>query len=94
MLIIYENKDLFYDCNTKHHYKTRNKSNLLPEKIDFTYLQRNVQFSRTEDCNSFTEHIHNLTEQHLKNVLKKYLIKKAFYSVQDFFDDWIDTDLL
>ena len=44
VIFLYDNRDLLVDCDIKHDYDTRHKSNLVPEKYNFTYLQKNVKY--------------------------------------------------
>lgn len=87
VIFVCENRDLFSECDLKHEYNTRHKTNLVPEKYNFTYLQKNVKFSIIKIFNCFPEKIRKLPRNKLEAVLKRYLVSKAFYGLKEFFCD-------
>lgn len=87
VMFVRENRDLFSECDLKHEYDTRHKTNLVPEKYNFTYLQKNVKFSIIKIFNCIPDNIRNLPRNKLRPLLKRYLISRAFYDVGEFFSD-------
>ena len=77
VMFVYDNRDLFVDCDMKHDYDTRHKSNLVPEKYNFTYLKKNVKYCIIKNFNSFPESIRNLPKNEM-------CIKKNFKPVTPF----------
>lgn len=77
-MFVYGNRDVFADRAVKHEYDTRHTPNLVPEKYNYTYLQKMQNY--------FSKEIKNLPKNKLKSALKKYLSIKAFY-VSEFFSD-------
>lgn len=87
VMYVCDNRDLFIDCDSKHDYDTRYKTNLVPEKYNFTYLQKNVKYSIIKIFNCVPDRIRNLPKNKLKSILKKYLVSKAYYDISDFYND-------
>src|SRR5579872_7131150 len=67
VMFVHENRDFFVDYDLKHDYDTRYKSKLVPEKYNFTYLQKNVKFCVMKIYNCFSESIRTLPKNKLKN---------------------------
>ena len=86
-VFVLSNKDLFEEFQQKHSYVTRFKANLVPEKCNFTFIQKNVPYCALKIFNYFPKCVRDLPEDRVKIVVKNYLISKAFYSLKDFFSD-------
>ena len=84
-MFVYHNSELFKNCERVHAHDTRHKSNLLPERCKYSYIQRNVHFNIIKIVNSFPTRLRQLPRNDLRLVLKTYLIGKAFYSLQEFY---------
>lgn len=86
VLFVSKNGDLFEDSTLNHKYCTRNKANLVSNKYNFSYLQKNVEYSIKKVFNSLPEGIRNLSGNRFRIVLKKILCQKAFYTMEEFYD--------
>lgn len=73
--------------NLEHPYNTRGKNYLIEEKANFTYLQRNVTYSLLAIWNKLPENFKNRTLNAQKSGLKRFLMKKCYYSVDEFLQD-------
>ena len=82
VMFVYHNSELFKNCERVHAHDTRHKSNLLPERCKYSYIQRNVHFNIIQIVNSFPTKLRQVPRNDLRLVLKTYLIGKAFYSLQ------------
>lgn len=86
-MFVLRNSDLFAEFHQKHEYSTRFKMNHLPEKCNFSYIQKNVHYSALKIFNSFPKSLRDLPEVKAKNIVKNYLLSKAFYTLEDFHRD-------
>lgn len=91
VLFVKDNVDLFQDNQLNHLYDTRHKSNLISEKCNFAYIQKNVQFSIVKIFNFLPKTVRVLPRSQLRSCLIKFLISGAFYSIDEFFK--ADEDL-
>lgn len=88
VIFVLENKSLFKDCNRIHPYNTRNKHELIsPNTPNFNYIQKNVQLSLIKIFNKLPNEIKTLPEKKLKKQLKSILINKAYYTIDEYFND-------
>lgn len=88
VIFVLENKSLFKDCDRVHPHNTRNKHELIVPNIpNFSYVQKNVQFSIIKIYNRLPNEIIILPDRKLKLQLKKILINKAYYTVDEYFND-------
>lgn len=86
-MFVYDNSELFRNCERHHTHDTRHKSVLLPEKCKYTYIQKNVHCNIIKIFNSFPIRLRELPKNKIKMVLKQFLISRAFYSMQEFYAD-------
>lgn len=89
VVFILENRSLFNSHS--HFYNTRNKENIKSDKINYAYIQKNVQFTSMKIWNKIPVVLRNLPKEQLKKKLKLYLQNKAYYTLGDFLND---TDTL
>lgn len=75
-MFVISNRDIFTDFVSDQGHKTRNKSNLLPNKCNYTFIQKNAEFSVTKIFNALAFYVINLknyTYNKYENVqLKKF----------------------
>lgn len=87
---VLDNKDLFLDFRRSHQHNTRRKLNLRPPKINFSYLQKNVEYQIISIFNKIPLYNRiNDSDKKLKQKMKKYLISKAYYAIEEFMKDEI-----
>lgn len=86
VMFVFRNKDLFEACRLDHSYNTRYASNLICERYVFSFLQRNVTFMMMKIYNFLPEKWRAMTWNRLKSTLKHFLIDKAFYNLDEFFN--------
>ena len=86
-LFIKKNPDLFSDSLLNHKYKTRNKSNL--QSSVYQYLQKNVEFSIKKIWNKLPTQLRNLPLNLFKAQLKSVLFSRAYYTINEFYNDEI-----
>lgn len=87
VLFVHNNKDLFQECIRAHEHNTRLKNDLKPNVSKYSYIQKNVHFCILRLYNSFPNHVRILRTNCMKLVIKNYLVRKAFYSLEEFFAD-------
>lgn len=85
IMFVYDNWQFFKNLKLTHNYPTRNKSYLVGDKYNFSYLQKNVDFSLIKMYNFLPECVRGLARNKLKATLKIFLAKKAFYSLEEFY---------
>lgn len=82
-----ENKHFFQSCDQLHKYSTRNKSDLYPIIPTTTYIQKNVYHSLIKIYNKVPLTLRNLDNKVTYKKLKNLLLRKAYYSLGEFFED-------
>lgn len=87
VLFVHKHSDLFQQNIRDHSYNTRTKYNFKANQTNFTYLLKNIPFSLIKIYNRVPENIRKLNYKQLKNKLLNYLIKKAYYSVDEYLID-------
>lgn len=87
ILYVTENYSLFKNFEKKHIYPTRNKLDLSTDKPNFTYVQKNVPYSIIKIYNKLPRYIKELPIRKLKIHLRNLLLKKAYYTIDEFFND-------
>lgn len=91
VMFILKNPALFVaEIQNHHNYNTRNKNNLKSEKLNFTYLQKNCTYILVKIHNKIPPSILRLPLRILQVKLKKFLIAKSYYSLEEFLNDEID----
>lgn len=71
----------------EHSYDTRNKTLLSTNKKNYSYIQRNVEYSVIKIYNKLPDNIRNLHTEAMKRKLKQILVKKAYYTMDEYFSD-------
>lgn len=89
IIFLSENKQLFSSNERDHEHNTRTKQNLINEKTNLTYIQKNVCHMIIKIYNKCSPEIRNLPTHILKLNLKKFLLKKAYYTLDEYFNDHI-----
>lgn len=69
-MFVVGNEDLFSSLRLKHDYVTRCKSRLETERYNFSYLQRNEEYSISKIFNYIPEKIRNLPRKQIQTTLK------------------------
>lgn len=87
VIFIKENSTLFKDCDRGHQHDTRYKDDMNNMKSTFTYIQRNVQYSIIKIFNKIPVKLRSLDIRAVKRKLKSILIKKAYYTLDEFYSD-------
>jgi hypothetical protein len=72
-------------------YGTRKKSNLCLKELRLNKSQTGVLFYGIKFYNKLPEVVRNASVDNFKINIKKFLLKKAYYSFEDFLRDTIDT---
>lgn len=86
---IMENKSFFQHCDKQHNYSTRFKENLCPIKPTATYIQKNVYHNIIKIYNKIPSSLKTLNQKFVYKELKNLLLQKAYYSLNEFFEDSI-----
>lgn len=87
VIFVKNNRDLF-KINERHHdHATRHKADLLPYKTNYSYLQKNVHHSLIKIFNKLPHSLREQTVSLLKHKLKVWLLKRAYYALQEYLDD-------
>lgn len=85
VVFVLENWNLFGHRRLEHEYDTRHRLQLVSDKYNFSYLQKNIDYSLIKIFNSLPE---NFTLSMPKNKVKKclniFLCRGAFYSLAEF----------
>lgn len=89
IMFIVENFDIFIDCSRSHKHDTRNKNDLLYYTPIYTQIQKNVHHSAIRIYNRLPIAFRNLPKVTLKNKLKTFLTERAYYSIDEYFNDTI-----
>lgn len=87
ILFIKQNSDLFSEHSRNHNYNTRSRDDLVNIKSNFSYIQKNVQFSVIAIFNKLPLEWRNLNVGHLRYKLKSHLLQRAYYAMEEYFDD-------
>lgn len=85
--VIFVKENILLFKTLEHEHNTRYKKNLSTNKINFSYIQKNVEFSITKIYNKLPSELKNLHINKLKRELKQILIKKAYYTIEEYFLD-------
>ena len=88
-MFIKRNSDLFVDAEIKHQYHTRKKCDYNIEYTKYSFIQRNVGVSIRKIWNNISEASRGLNTDLLKIKLKNFLLSKAYYNLNDFFEGGI-----
>lgn len=89
-MFVHTNSDIFETYMNNHRYATRHKLNLLPEKCNYSYIQKNVNYVILKIYNSFPESVRALCKTEVKRLLTKYLLEGAYYSLNEFFSSSVE----
>ena len=76
-----------------HNYHTRNKINLLLSQHRLKTTEQHPVYIGSKLFNHLPPHIRTQPLKIFTSILKKYLIKKAFYSVEEFWEQKCDLSL-
>lgn len=87
IMFVKKNYEMFSKNIYNHDYSTRNKNNLKNDKLNYTYLQKNVNSLVISLYNKVPICWRSQPEKILRAKLKKILLKKAYYSINDFICD-------
>lgn len=87
ILFVKENNSLFDIHKKQHTHNTRNKNDLNTTTPNFTFVQKNVPYSIIKIYNKLPETIRNLSLKEFKSKLKIFLTKKAYYTMDEYFND-------
>ena len=85
LLFVVDNRNLCEDSSDRHSYMTRNRRDLISDRYNFSYLQRNVEYTVKKIYNSFPENVRNLPGNRLKQVVRAFFGRNAFYSLDEFY---------
>lgn len=88
---VVENKSLFEQYERQHSYQTRFRDELCPTRPNFTYIQRNVFHSVIRVFNKVPTYYRNQNKSEMYKMLKRLLIQKAYYSLEEFMSDKIEV---
>lgn len=92
IIFIKQNSDLFEDHSRTHSYDTRQKEDLLNIRSNFTYLQKNVQFSIMKIFNKLPLSLRSLNLHLLRKRLREVLQRRAYYGIEEYYcDDFCDV---
>ena len=84
---VYQNKSLFEINRTAHDYNTRNRELLLPNSHRSTFYQKNIFFNACKFYNHLETDLKDAGNVNIfKTRLKKKLIGRCCYSIQEFFN--------
>lgn len=78
------NSSFFVDLQGQHNYDTRFKSNLRSEKPNFSFIQKNVTFNILKVWNKLPISVRQQPANLIKIKLKKFLLGRAYYSLEEF----------
>lgn len=67
-----------------HGYPTRNNSNILPDFHRLARTRRGTDYYGVMFFNALPEHVRELSRIAFKSKVKKYLIRKSFYSTEEY----------
>lgn len=87
VIFVCNNRDLLENCDRQHSHNTRNRSDLVNDKVNFTYLQKNVKYSIIKIYNKLPISIRIHPVKTVKIILYNILIKKAYYNIGEFYND-------
>lgn len=87
VMFICNNRDLLENCDRQHSHNTRNRSDLISDRMNYTYLQKNVKFAIIKIYNKLPITIRDHPVKKLKTILHNILTKKAYYSIGEFYSD-------
>lgn len=85
VVFVRKNGDLFDSCN--HDHDTRNRQDMTCCRYNFSFLQKNVEFMVVKIFKNIPIELRDLPIRPLQLTLRKILIKKAYYSLDEFFMD-------
>lgn len=84
---VIDNKLLFKQWERKHTYHTRNKDDLCPMQTSLSYIQNNAHHTIIKIYNKIPLTLRNLNKVAMIKLLKKHLTEKAYYSLEEFYND-------
>lgn len=87
------NSSILTDFQHDHIYNTRNKDLLYTTRANFSYLQKNIVYMLLKIWNLLPTSFKTLTVGRQKLKLKKFLIKKCYYTVSEFLEEKDFRDL-
>lgn len=87
VMFVVGNKGLFEGCTRKHKYSTRNKCDIKTAVAKYTSIQKSVHFAISKIFNKLPQSIRNLPKEKLKTDLKTILLKKSYYTLNEYFSD-------
>ena len=87
VVFVKKNLNLFEHCDRDHHHLTRQKENLKDLKYRFAYLQKNVHSSLIKIFNKIPIDIRQGNITSLKRFLKRLLVSRAYYTLEEFLQD-------
>ena len=87
VMFVKNNQDLFIDQVRNHTHDTRTRDDLLNIKSNFSFIQKNVKYCIIKTYSKIPIELRSSHSHVLKSKLKKRLIQRAYYTMQEYFDD-------
>lgn len=87
VVFVVRNTSLFANHDRNHIHNTRNKNDLLNIKTSFTFIQKNMPYTTIKIYNKLPHTLRNGTIKELQTNLRAILVKKAYYTLDEFFND-------
>lgn len=84
-IFVKENSNMFHSLD--HDHDTRKKKLLTTSKKNYTYIQKNVEYSLIKIYNKLPYKLKSLPINRMKYTLKLILLKKAYYTMAEYFTD-------
>ena len=84
LVYVKRNIDSYNLCLEHHNHNTRNKNNMDLKFLRLKKSRISTNYFGPKIFNKLPEAVRNLEEKSFAKIVRKYLLKKAFYSVQDY----------
>ena len=86
-VFIKKHNDLFSGHMKTHSYSTRNKSDLVYNRTNLSYIQKNTHCSIIRVFNWLPSCLRQLPLKRFKIKLKNFLAKRTYYTMEEYFSD-------
>lgn len=84
---ILNNYSLFEELGGQHRYSTRFRDNLRTDRPNYTFVQRNVKFNILKVWNKLPVSFRDQPSKGILTKLRRFLIEKSYYTLNDFYED-------
>jgi len=88
LILVVDNKNLFYVNSEIHSINTRQNSNLHQPQANLTLYQKGAYYSGIKVFNNLSPNIRNLScdAKRFKSEVGKYLHLKSFYTIEEYYN--------